>query len=60
MTNLERYQSMSTEEFAEMFRLKSLCEYIRDENFVFCKRHPVCEKCILDFLNAECEGEDDG
>lgn len=35
MTNLEKFQSMTAEEFAEMFRLKSLCEYIRDENFVF-------------------------
>lgn len=51
MTNLERYQSMSAEEFAERF-FESICLHIP------CSDNGDCDKCIINHLNAEYEQEE--
>lgn len=54
MTNLERYQRMSVEEFMEAF-WTPLCNAAEKS----CAPERECEFCILSFLNAEYEEEDD-
>jgi hypothetical protein len=58
MTNLERYQSMSAEEFAEAFGDNSICAEIRYRHSNFCEGQSACEECVLEFLRAEYKEDD--
>ena len=53
MTNLERYQSMSAEEFAEFFH-SAMCWKLS----TCLTKVGNCKECILNHLNAEYEQED--
>ncbi|MBQ2427745.1 MAG: hypothetical protein II264_04575 [Ruminococcus sp.] len=53
MTNLERYQSMSAEEFVNAFGYNSLCDLVQDEHRKFCDKHEHCGGCLIEFLNEE-------
>lgn len=46
MTNLERYQSMTAEEFGPMF-FESICSRLP------CTDDGICDDCIINHLNAE-------
>lgn len=59
MTNLERYQSMSAEEFASEF-WEDLCDKVVARDFDTCETSEYFPKCLVDYLNAEYKGEDDG
>ena len=50
-TNLEHYQRMSAEEFAERF-FESICLHIP------CSNDGDCDKCMINYLNAEYKEND--
>lgn len=55
MTNLERYQSMTAEEFAKEF-WEVICDK-RDDVYEACD--DSCRRCLVDYLNAEYKEKDD-
>ena len=54
-TNADRIRAMSDEEFVKFIGHNSLCDQIQNDNGAWCKKHRVCEDCLVDWLKQPAE-----
>ena len=54
MTNFERIKNMSVEDFAKIL-FSSCTEEIDGNASCYQCKNKVCEECVIDWLNSECE-----
>lgn len=57
MTNADRIRAMTDEELVDFLGHNSLCDRIQDDGGDWCKKHPVCKGCMVEWLQQPAEGD---